>query len=755
MAVGSTADSRIRVIVPGKGLERAGLVALLGSALYLALGVVWDGRPHVLDVPSYDVYGYIYPTFLYAWRSLHERGGLLWNPYQDCGQPFFANSQSALLYPPNLLFGILDREPAFITTLVLHLCIGGAGMYLLGREHRLRVPAALCGALAFQLGWAAVTLGSWTPLHIAAYAWLAVAMWLTERVVRAPTSSRALALGVALTFQLLVGFPQILFFTYQLIGLRVGWALLTRRTPRPASLLRATAVAAVLPLGLGAVQILPAIEVARASLRSLPVGPREIGQSFSWAALSANLRSYAGIPGNLVVIVLATAAFARRERRVEALYYLVVATVYFVLSLGAGTPLFAIYARLPLGSAFRGAARLLWVTGFAVAALVGFGADAILRPDASPAVKPRAVRAATLLTAGIVVALLSSRGARWTDVLLVAAVLVVTLVPGGRHGTHAAAFVIAAVVFASCALVGMPPFFTPRAGDLYFRHADAFAALRSRMTAADRAVLLGPFQDLSLMPKSGSIFRVPTIYDYEPQASLSYAEFFTYMRTGHPLSQLDDWYWINEHLMPSTLQRRLFDLTAARYIMVDREVDRVTDVLAGGVSLASDDGRVRIYENLQALPRAYYVPRIAVTPEERILPLLADGSVDARRVALVPHPPRSGFVGAKADGSGSTDVVGNASERVVLRVHATAPGFVFLADEDFPGWTANVNGTPAEILRANYTFRLVEVPAGESEVTFTYRPLSVRLGALTSLLTAGIAVVLWCRARRRLRRPTR
>ena len=85
------------MIVPKEGLARAGLAALLGSTLYLALGVVWGGRAHVLDVPSYDVYDYIYPTFLYAWRSLHERGGLLWNPYQDCGQPFFANSESANL----------------------------------------------------------------------------------------------------------------------------------------------------------------------------------------------------------------------------------------------------------------------------------------------------------------------------------------------------------------------------------------------------------------------------------------------------------------------------------------------------------------------------------------------------------------------------------------------------------------------------------------------------------------------------------
>ena len=45
----------------------------------------------------------------YPWRNFaHDtiRSGYLplWNPYQFCGTPFVANSQSAVFYPPNLLF---------------------------------------------------------------------------------------------------------------------------------------------------------------------------------------------------------------------------------------------------------------------------------------------------------------------------------------------------------------------------------------------------------------------------------------------------------------------------------------------------------------------------------------------------------------------------------------------------------------------------------------------------------------------------
>jgi uncharacterized membrane protein YfhO len=54
-----------------------------------------------------------------------------------------------------------------------------------------------------------------------------------------------------------------------------------------------------------------------------------------------------------------------------------------------------------------------------------------------------------------------------------------------------------------------------------------------------------------------------------------------------------------------------------------------------------------------------------------------------------------------------------------------------------------VNGRPTEILRANYAFRLVEVPAGASEVVFTFRPWTVPAGALVSLAAAALCVILW------------
>jgi len=153
-----------------------------------------------------------------------------------------------------------------------------------------------------------------------------------------------------------------------------------------------------------------------------------------------------------------------------------------------------------------------------------------------------------------------------------------------------------------------------------------------------------------------------------------------------------------------------------------------------------------VYENEQAVPRARFVGRVAVRREEGVLPALASGAVDASTFAVVSDTDRNNLRGTGGGGTGTVEFMVDDPERVVLRVHATTPGFLLLADEYFPGWTATVNGEPRPIVRANHTFRLVEVPAGDSEVIFAFRPMSLRVGAVITLAALGVLVVLWRRS---------
>jgi len=57
-----------------------------------------------------------------------------------------------------------------------------------------------------------------------------------------------------------------------------------------------------------------------------------------------------------------------------------------------------------------------------------------------------------------------------------------------------------------------------------------------------------------------------------------------------------------------------------------------------------------------------------------------------------------------------------------------------LTENYFPAWRAQVDGAEAPVLRANYTFRAVPVPAGEHTVRFTYESDVLQASAIASLV---------------------
>lgn len=78
---------------------------------------------------------------------------------------------------------------------------------------------------------------------------------------------------------------------------------------------------------------------------------------------------------------------------------------------------------------------------------------------------------------------------------------------------------------------------------------------------------------------------------------------------------------------------------------------------------------------------------------------------------------------------------------VRLRVHATCAGRVILADNYYPGWTAEVGGRPAEVEMAENALRAVAITPGDHDVAFHYRPRSLYIGL--ALTITGILVALY------------
>ena len=169
---------------------------------------------------------------------------------------------------------------------------------------------------------------------------------------------------------------------------------------------------------------------------------------------------------------------------------------------------------------------------------------------------------------------------------------------------------------------------------------------------------------------------------------------------------------------------------------------------ADGAFQRVHSGDVKIYENLEKLPRAYLAGGVTVLEsDEAALAALAQTDFDPAQTTVLTQSDleEQGLTNALAGSADGGDVVVTRylPEDVELRVRTEQPGLLVLADTWYPGWIATVDGVPAPILRANYLFRGVPVPAGEHVVTMRFQPASLRTGLLvTAVAVVGLLLLL-------------
>ena len=129
---------------------------------------------------------------------------------------------------------------------------------------------------------------------------------------------------------------------------------------------------------------------------------------------------------------------------------------------------------------------------------------------------------------------------------------------------------------------------------------------------------------------------------------------------------------------------------------------------------------IKVYRVPADNGRAYLAPTTRRLPDdwqsgESALQLLRESATDVIHGDIEER-------NLPAGETGQVDIVEYGHERVALRAQAPAPAWLILKDAHYPGWGATVNGQPQPIARANLLFRAVPVPAGSSDIVFTFQP---------------------------------
>lgn len=144
--------------------------------------------------------------------------------------------------------------------------------------------------------------------------------------------------------------------------------------------------------------------------------------------------------------------------------------------------------------------------------------------------------------------------------------------------------------------------------------------------------------------------------------------------------------------------------------------------------LSSD---IKLYQRSRPVPAAIVPQSVDVLPDdwngsEAALIAMRDPAFDPAAQVILHGAPDTlaGFHGS----DGEIDVVSRSTTRTEYAVNLVGDrdAVVLLNDAYFPGWTAEIDGQPAPLYRADVMFRAAVVPPGSHTIAVEYRPLWLR-----------------------------
>ena len=148
-----------------------------------------------------------------------------------------------------------------------------------------------------------------------------------------------------------------------------------------------------------------------------------------------------------------------------------------------------------------------------------------------------------------------------------------------------------------------------------------------------------------------------------------------------------------------------------------------------------EDGNSTPMRNPAALGNAWYaysVSKVNNAMEE----CAALGKVDLARTIVVGDDFKQYVEGFKPAAEGSSiKLTSYAPDVLTYKSQSSADGTVVFSEIYYPyGWKAYIDGKPAEIFRANYLLRAMNIPAGQHEIRMEFRPDSIRKGNTIAII---------------------
>lgn len=677
-----------------------------------------------------------YPNADYLKSAITQFGVIpLWSPTILSGYPFFGNPLAGLWYPLGWLALFFPLPFGFNLMIIIHLLIGGIGMYkLLSREGVNRSGALFTGIAfaALPKFYAHYGAGHLTLLYA-----IPLTPWLLYTSIRKNNQIHRQFRQGFISF--LTPLPAVILALIILADVRwavyavILWGMyvITKPIVLPPSLkfrstsqkirvvtrlripdITALFLQTVLAIMLAAPLLFPLLEYARLSTRaalssgdffqySLPV-ERLLGLIYPDFA---GFHEYILYPG-IIVFLFALLALIWKNVRFRKLFWGMTALLTLIFALGSTLPFLEVMADIPLIGLLRVPTRALFLTGMALCVFAGYAMHHIVK-----GVSDDERRYADLGLTILVVFMVIFAGAVW----IMTSNLPLNFAWGaglafvgsrwigakfwGRIGLKfwfSFLIVIALIDWLGVNYMA----FTPRSRDLVLSEQENVASkiaekdLDSRVYSPSYSIPQQTAINHGIQLADGvDPLQLETYVDYMEEATgverNGYSVTMPPFSNGNPRSA-------NINSIPNAELLGLLNVgwVAAEY-----------DLISEGLILRDRIGETRLYENLLTRPRVW------------LAGLNPGGDEDGQDIQFVWEPNQ-------------------------LSITTSGPGLLVSSEIAYPGWRVYVDNIPTSIDVYQDILRAVHLDNGAHEIKFVFRPLSLYIGLLVSFIGWFLLLVL-------------
>jgi hypothetical protein len=728
----------------------------------------------------------------------------LWNPYSFSGQPLLATLQACILYPPNALLLMLPLSFAFNLTIALHFFLSGWFMYLLTREIGGSRTAGTLAALSFTLGGFLLSIHNvlntlqsvtWTPLILVFFlrAWqngsrkylLLGAITVLIQFLGAGIEAFLITQGLLL---FLAVFPRAFIAEGRYVSWNKRFLIL--------------ALADLIFLGLGALQILPFLEMIQDSIRKAGFSYQEATDwslgwwnmlyvflpDFFWRGheyYKTDQNYLKSIYLGVIPFIMVFFFIAGSDRR--RVWLGLVFSFSLLLALGRNTPFYRlIFETVPGMNTIRYPIKFFFLANLLLCLATGLGWDALVHRFQKDPQKKLLFLKRTALSLAFLAML----------VLLILALFrqpILTFLyhscppnsgrPWGQNLHNIERFSFFGILIFLFFVFLADLKISPQKGRIILVAlllADLFLANWGFYRLVDTKAYFtsSPNIDAALAdPEKGRIYPDPLMVKTKVarplemedlvRAVLKECYYFDYplifrvfntwgfgIMTYRPYQDLLD--LLSQAGTPGFMD--ILRIMNVKFLLWHEPLENpALKLIRKGeesyVLLEEPDpaktSRIpevkpfvsHLYENQAVLPRAFLVSRFYVVKNrtERLRIIKEKKFDPAQTLLLEETPAPPALYKGTLPGSDRVRFLNFKMNRIDLEASCRGPRLLFLSETYYPGWKVRVDGREEKIYRADHAFRAVALGPGRHTVTFEYCPFSFTLGWIISVVT-GITI---------------